>query len=101
VPAADFVQQLIPEGQRVQIGAGVVAFNQYGRTASRLSQKFTLNFNGDRLSEAPSANLSFDQQFNLPKGQNYLIVAVWDTISGRLGTIQIPVKVEKRIEAKH
>jgi hypothetical protein len=64
VPAADFVQQVIPGGQRVQIGAGIIAFNQYGRTANRLSQKFTLNFNGDRLSKAPSANLSFDQNSN-------------------------------------
>jgi hypothetical protein len=101
VPAADFVQQIIPGGQCVQIGAGVIAFDQYGGTARRLIQKFTLNFNGDRLSKAPSAKLSFEQQFKLPKGQNYLIVAVWDTISGRLGTIQIPVNVEKRIATKH
>jgi VWFA-related protein len=100
VPAADFVQQNIPGGQRVQIGAGVVAFNQYGRPVGQISQKFTLSFNGDKLSKAPNGKVYFDQQFSLPKGQDYLFVGVWDTISGRLGTIQIPMNVEKRVEAK-
>jgi VWFA-related protein len=96
VPAADFVPQSIPGGECVQIGAGVIAFNQYGRPVRRLSQKITLNFNGDKLSKTPNANLTFDQQFNLPKGQNYLFVSVWDSITGRLGTIQLPVKVAKQ-----
>jgi hypothetical protein len=100
VPAADFVQQNIPCGQRVQIGAGIAAFNQYGRPVGHISQKFTLSFDGDKLSKAPNGNIYFDQQFSLPKGQDYLFVAVWDTISGRLGTVQIPVDVAKRIEAK-
>jgi hypothetical protein len=98
VPAADFVQQNIPGGQSVQIGAGLVAFNQYGRPVARLSQKVTLSFNGDKLSKAPNGKVYFDQQFSLPKGQDYLFVAVWDTLSGRLGTVQVPLNVAKRVE---
>jgi VWFA-related protein len=101
VPAADFVQQNIPGGQRVQIGAGVVAFNQYGRPVGHVSQKFTLSFDGDKLSKTPNTKIYFDQQFSIPKGQDYLFVAVWDTIGGRLGTIQIPVNVQKGIETEH
>ena len=101
VPAADFVQQNIPGGQRVQIGAGLVAFNQYGRPVGRISQKFTLSFNSDKLNKTPNTNIYFDQQFSIPKGQDYLFVAVWDTLSGRLGTIQVPVDVAKRVEPPH
>jgi VWFA-related protein len=101
VPATDFVQQNIPDGQRVQIGAALVAFNQYGRPITRLNQKFTLNLNGDKLTRNPNANLYFDQQFTLPKGQDYLFVAVWDPITSRLGTIQVPVNVEKQNGPKH
>jgi VWFA-related protein len=101
VPAADFVQQNIPGGQRVEIGAGVVAYNRYGRSIGRLGQKFTLSFNGDKLSKTPNASLTFDQQFNLPKGEDYLVVAVWDTTTGRLGTIQVPVNVAKRTAPPH
>jgi VWFA-related protein len=101
VPAAAFSLQDIAGGQRVEIGAGALAFNHYGRTVGRISQKFTLNFNGNKLRDAPTADLTFDQQFNLPNGQNYLAVSVWDAITGRLGTIQVPVNVEGRVGAKH
>jgi VWFA-related protein len=101
VPAADFVQQNIPGGQRVQIGAGVVAFNQYGRPVRHVSQKFTLSFDGDKLSKAPNGKVYFDQQFSIPKGQNYLFVAVWDTLGGRLGTVQVPLNVAKRTDTSH
>jgi VWFA-related protein len=104
VPAADFVKQIIPGGQSVEIGAGLVAFNQYGRPVGKISQKFTLSFNGDKLSKlsnTPNSYLYFDQQFTLPKGQDYLFVAVWDTLGGRIGTIQIPVNVAKRVKASN
>jgi len=101
VPATDFIQQNIPGGQRVQIGAGVIAFNQYGRPVGRISQKFTLSFNGDKLSKTPNTSITFDQQFSIPKGQDYLFVAVWDTLSGRLGTVQVPVNAAKRVEPSH
>jgi hypothetical protein len=101
VPAADFVQQNIPGGQRVQIGAGVVAFNQYGRPVGHVSQKFTLSFDGDKLSKGPNGKIYFDQQFSIPKGQDYLFVAVWDTLGGRLGTVQVPLNVAKRTDTSH
>ncbi|MGF7180298.1 VWA domain-containing protein [Tunturiibacter psychrotolerans] len=101
VPAADFVPENIPGGQRVQIGAGAIALNQNGRPVGRVSQKFTLSFDGDKLTKGPNGKIYFDQQFSLPKGQNYLFVAVWDTLGGRLGTVQVPLDVPKRVEASH
>jgi hypothetical protein len=101
VPAADFVQQNIPGGQRVQIGAGFVALNQYGRPVKRISQKLTISFVGDKLNKTPNTKIYFDQQSSIPRGQDYLFVAVWDTLSGRLGTIQVPVNVTKRVEPSH
>jgi hypothetical protein len=41
----------------------------------------------------PKALIPVDQQINLHKGQKYLYLAVWDMTSGRLGTLQIPLKV--------
>lgn len=36
-----------------------------------------------------------DQRLNLNKDDRYLYLAVWDTTSGRIGTLQIPVQVPK------
>jgi VWFA-related protein len=94
VPVAAFLQKDTADGQRVQLGAGIIAFNHHGSTVGRLSQKFTLDFHGDRLRDA--AEISFDQKINLPRGQNYVSVFVWDMTTGRLGTIQIPLIVERR-----
>ncbi len=39
--------------------------------------------------------LRFDQPINLPSGEDYLYIAVWDTATGRLGTLQLSLQVEK------
>jgi VWFA-related protein len=41
----------------------------------------------------PSRKLLVQQQIDLPKGGDFLALAVWDPISGHLGTLQIPVTV--------
>lgn len=99
VPVADFVQQSSPDGKRVQVGAGAIAFNQFGRPIGRLSQKITFTLDSDKLSKNPNANLYFDQQLSIPKGDDYLLVVLWDPATGRYGTIQAPIKVAKRVES--
>jgi len=47
------------------------------------------------LKENPTAKFGFDQQINLPKGEDYLYIALWDLTNGRLGTLQLPLDVEK------
>jgi hypothetical protein len=37
--------------------------------------------------------LLVQQQIDLPKGGDFLALAVWDPVSGHLGTLQIPVTV--------
>lgn len=101
VSAADFVKEPIPGGQRVQIGAGLIAQNQNGRPVTRLTQKFVLGFLGERLTQSPHVNLSFDQQVSLPKGMVYLSTTVWDVLGGRLGTIQMPATLAGHAKSSH
>ncbi len=41
----------------------------------------------------PAHRLQVEQQINLPKGGDFLALAVWDPVSGHVGTLQIPVTV--------
>jgi hypothetical protein len=41
----------------------------------------------------PAHKLQVEQQINLPKGGDFIALAVWDPVSGHLGTLQIPVTV--------
>lgn len=56
----------------------------------------TLNEDVARLH--PDIPLAFDQRLNLKKDDQYLYLAVWDTTSGRLGTLQIPLQVSKIVK---
>jgi hypothetical protein len=42
----------------------------------------------------PSVPICIEQQIDLRKGDYYLYIAAWDTVTGRLGTLQIPLAVK-------
>ncbi len=72
-----------------------------------------LDSNGERIGQtldrvrfalapgSPPRKLLVQQQINLPKGGDFLALAVWDPISGHLGTLQIPVTVSAHARANH
>jgi VWFA-related protein len=91
--AADFTLKTVHGKPEVEIGVAVFAFNDAGSAETRLADKLTFAINEDNLRLHPKALIPVDQQINLHKGQKYLYLAVWDMTSGRLGTLQIPLKV--------
>ena len=95
LPAADFTHKTVHGKPEVEIGVAVYAFNDAGSAETRLADKLTFAINEDNLRLHPKALIPVDQQINLNKGQKYLYLAVWDMTSGRLGTLQIPLKVAK------
>lgn len=80
----------------ISLGLGLLAFDQQGRPTARIADKVTLSVSEEHLDDAaPGARLGFDQQINLPDGEDFLYVAVWSPQSGRVGVVQIPLAVEK------
>ena len=76
--------------------------------ASRATVVFAaiaLDSNGERIGQtldrvrfalepgSPPRKLLVQQQIDLPKGGDFIALAVWDPVSGHLGTLQIPVTV--------
>lgn len=93
LPADSFIPTMANGNPQITAGVAVFAFNEDGSPVARVADRFTITVNGDQLRRSPHALLTVHQQINLRKGQNYLYVAVWDMASGRLGTLQIPLKV--------
>jgi VWFA-related protein len=93
LPAADFTIKTVHGKPQVEIGVAVFAFNDEGSAETRLADNLTFAINEDNLRLHPKALIPVDQQINLHKGQKYLYLAIWDMTSGRLGTLQIPLKV--------
>ena len=96
VPLEALTRQMVNGETQVSVGAAILAFNRLGRLTEHVAQKLTFSLNDEKLKENPTAKFGFDQQINLAKGQDYLYIAVWDTSNGRLGTLQLPLDVEKK-----
>ena len=95
VPAQSVTANGAGASSQAVLGTAVLAMGSSGHAAARLIQRVTLTFDEQRAKNVPDAKLGFDQQINLPKGEVYLYVAVWDAANGRLGTVQIPLNVTK------
>lgn len=96
VPMQAFTKELAGDQDKLSIGVGVLAFNQYGRAISRVQKKLTLTLPAERVNSLPAtAKIAFDEPLDLPSGQDFLYVVLWNLDTGRLGAVQIPFAVEK------
>jgi hypothetical protein len=57
-----------------------------------ISQTLQLSFN-ERDAADKEGKVAFDQSVNLPKGNDYLYLVVWDPATGRVGALGVPVEV--------
>jgi len=88
-------QEMVNGKTQVSIGAAILAFNHFGRVTGHEAQRLTFDLNAEKLKANPKGKLDFEQQIDLPKGEDYLYIALWDMTTGRLGTLQLPLDVEK------
>ena len=95
LPLDAFTQTDVDGKKRVVFGVAVMAFNRNGSTVVKNGDRVGLTINRDSLREHPTAPIAIDEQVYLQKGDEYLYLAVWDTATGRLGTLQIMLDVAK------
>lgn len=96
VPSKAFVRRTI-DGQRVVVaGTVILTMNSTGRTVGRLFRLVTLTVNEERVVADPDGSLAFDEPINLPPGEDYLRIEVWDAATGKRGTLDLPVQVDKQ-----
>lgn len=82
------------------VGAGIIAFSHDGTPLSHLYQEVKLTVNEAAIRANPGATLQFDQQINIPTGKDYLSVVIWDMTTGRTGTLNLPLNVQKQPKPK-
>ncbi|HEV2577070.1 MAG TPA: VWA domain-containing protein [Acidobacteriaceae bacterium] len=96
LPADALPEQTVGTEEKFTVGVGVLGFNEYGRSVARVTKKVILGVSQEHAAALQSgAKISFDQVVNLPDGNDSLFVVVWNTDTGRLGTVQIPLTVGK------
>jgi VWFA-related protein len=96
VPMDAFTVQTADGEDHVSLGLAVFAFNKFGRPVARVTEAVTLGVSEERVAASgTSPHIGFDQDINLPDGEDFLYIGVWNTQTGRVGTVQIPFAVKK------
>lgn len=78
-----------------ELGAAVWAFNHDGEPVARNAINVTLAVDERKATTAANPVVVFTQMVNLPKGRNYLYLALWNALTGRIGTLDAEVEVKK------
>jgi hypothetical protein len=78
-----------------ELGAAVWAFNYDGEPAARNAINVTLAVNERKARTVSNPAVIFTRMLTLPKGRNYLYLALWDAMTGRIGTVDAEVEVKK------
>jgi VWFA-related protein len=98
LPVDALIQQDIDGKKIVAFGIAAIVFNRDGATIVRDSEQATMALNQDSLSKHPDGRIRIDKLIDLQKGDDYVYLAVWDTTSHRLGTLQIALNVSGTLQ---
>jgi VWFA-related protein len=95
VPIDAFTMKHVDGKHQVVFGVAVIVLNRDGSLVEHDAQQITMTFKEDAFRRDPNLPITLDQQLNLAKGDQFLSLGVWDTATGRAGSIQIPLEVPK------
>jgi hypothetical protein len=85
-----------PDGvYRGSVEFDVVASDVFGKLVTSVSRTMPLTLSVDEYAEFVKTPFQFAQQIDLPAGQMYVRVGVMDTVSKKVGTVEVPLKVAK------
>ncbi len=95
LPIADLVRQNVDGKEQVSVGIGVLAVNRLGAHLAQQTKAVQVSIDPEKLHAHPDGRIAFDDQINLPRGEQFLYILAWDQRSGRFGTVQTPLTVPK------
>jgi VWFA-related protein len=74
----------------------VAAYDVYGKVITSLSQSIDLKLPDDRYQQLQRRPFQLEQGLDLPLGEIFLRLGVLDTVSGKVGTLEIPLDVNRK-----
>jgi hypothetical protein len=89
LPADAFTTQSVDGKHRAIAIVAVLALDRDGLRVAQHADEVTMNF-ARASSDRP---IKIEQQIDLAKGETFLNLIVWDTLTGRIGTLQVQLDV--------
>jgi VWFA-related protein len=78
----------------------IAAYDVYGKLITSISQTIDLKLTDERYQALQRGPFQLEQGIDLPMGEIFLRLGVLDTVSDKTGTIEIPIDVNRKPEAK-
>jgi hypothetical protein len=73
------------------LNLSLIVYDHYGQVATRDDRLITLDTQPDEYAEFQSSGVKVHQEIDVPKGQFWLRTGVYDQVSHRVGTLEIPL----------
>ncbi len=80
---------------QIVFAIAAIALNRDGSAVQHDAQQVKMVLKEDVFRRDPSLTVTLDQKLNLTKDDQFLNLGVWDTVSGRFGSIEVPLDVHK------
>jgi VWFA-related protein len=91
LPIDGLTGQTVDGKERFVFQLAAIAIDRDGNSTERNFEQVTVSYDQDSFRHRSRAPIVIDQQLSLAKDDEYLLLAVWDPSSGRLGTLQMPL----------
>jgi VWFA-related protein len=93
VPINALTTRTVNGRHQVIWGISAIGLDRDGSTIEHKAYQITMALPQDVLYRSPELPVTMDQQIDLSKDDKFLHLGVWDAVSGRFGTIDIPLEV--------
>ena len=80
---------------QIVFAVAAIALNRDGSAVQQDAQQVKMVLREDVFRRDPNLSVTLDQKLNLTKDDQFLNLGVWDTVSGRFGSIEVPLDVHK------
>ena len=96
VPISDFpIKPLNNKRSLVTFGAAVIVLDAHGHLVYKDLRILKFSFDNAEFQTDPNGSTLWQEPIFMPKGENNIYLALWNTDTGRLGTLQIPIDAKK------
>lgn len=95
LPIDAFAVRPVDGKHKIVLGVAAAALSSDGATAERSAEQVRVTLPEDVAFSNPDLRFEVYQQIDLSKGDEYLRLSVWDTVTGRFGSTEHPIDVPK------
>jgi VWFA-related protein len=95
VPLNSLTVREVDGKHQIVFAVAAIALNRDGSAVQQDAQQVKMVLKEDVFRRDPDISVTLDQKLNLTKDDQFLNLGVWDTVSGRFGSIEVPLDVHK------